>query len=98
MAIGDEVDGGSDDDGCGSCVNGSEGSAAQDEGDGRDNVVWWRQQSSSRCFSWPANGGITTTTNYGDESDDDGDPEAAAARRQDEDRKFWEECLTSGYP
>ncbi|CAM0873187.1 unnamed protein product [Alopecurus aequalis] len=97
MAIGDDIDGGSDDDGCGSCVDGSAGSGAQDEDEGSDNVVWWCQQSSSRCFSWPANGNRTTTTNYSDESDDD-DPKVAAARRQEEDRKFWEECLTSGYP
>jgi hypothetical protein len=26
------------------------------------------------------------------------DPKVAAARRQEEDRKFWEACLASGYP
>jgi hypothetical protein len=97
-AIDGDMDFGSDDDGCGSCVDGGDGSARQDEDEASDNFVWWRPQSSSRCFPWAPNAGRTTTPNYAEESEDDGDPKEAAARRQEEDRKFWEECLTSGYP
>lgn len=101
-----------DDDGCGSCVDGTSQDSAglQELEEEASDVAFWRSQetaSSRRRFLWPPNTSRPTTVAYrgyvhaGDDcSDDDGDsdPEVAAARRQEEDRKFWEACLASGYP
>ncbi|XP_062213426.1 uncharacterized protein LOC133914324 [Phragmites australis] len=94
------LDSGSDDedDGCGSCVDGGESGGGQDEEEVSGSVVaWWSQEATTRrCFLW-ANGSRTAEDELAG-VERDGDPKAAAARRQEEDRKFWEACLASGYP
>jgi len=82
-------DSGDEDGGCGSFVGGvGGGQDDEDEGEGNGSaVVWWRRKEGN-CSLWASAG----------ERDGDEDPKVAAARRQEEDRKFWEACLASGYP
>ncbi|KAK3147243.1 hypothetical protein QOZ80_3BG0279940 [Eleusine coracana subsp. coracana] len=105
VVIDDDGDSG-DEDGCGSCVDGSGRQDGDDVEVSGGGGVWWRQRqessSSSRCFVLA--GGSTTTMEHeragvkcGEDEEDD-DPTVVAARRREEDRKFWEACLASGYP
>ncbi|KAL5219061.1 hypothetical protein ABZP36_019745 [Zizania latifolia] len=102
-----------DDDGCGSCVDGGEGTVAWrersvDKGSSSvSSLPWWSQVDGSGggggSFLWPPPSASRATDHpdhrAGSERHDvDDDPKATAARRQEEDRKFWEECLASGYP
>ena len=100
-------DSGEEDDGCGSCVDGAGGAGGGQDDDeeesGSGGIAWrWSQESGGRgrrCSLW-ANGSRATEGGQlraGGERDDE-DPTVAAARRQEEDRKFWEACLASGYP
>lgn len=84
-----------DDDGCSSCVEGDECSSyryqelqeaafADDEG-GKQSGVWWERLA------------VATTALPSPASSQEEDPKRAA-ERQEEDRKFWEDCLATGYP
>ncbi|XP_062189821.1 uncharacterized protein LOC133892859 [Phragmites australis] len=85
-----------DDDGCSSCVEGDECSyyqqlqeAADDEGGKKaGSRAWWEQLAPA--FPLPA-------APQTQEATAEEDPKRAA-ERQEEDRKFWEDCLASGYP
>ena len=90
-----------DDDGCSSCVEGDEYSSYQEqeeaacdeEGEGRNKAgrgsgAWWEQM---------AGGGAITALPLPRAPEAAEDPKRAA-ERQEEDRKFWEDCLASGYP
>ncbi|XP_062211281.1 uncharacterized protein LOC133912514 [Phragmites australis] len=93
-----DLDSGSDDeeDGCGSCVDGGERGEGQDDDEqGSGSVAaWWSQESSlRRCFLLAKRSRTAEDDRAGGE-----DPKVAAVRRQEEDRKFWEACLASGYP
>jgi hypothetical protein len=98
----EEVD--DDDDGCSSCVEGDECSSyqyqeAQDDETAADDdeggvkaaagsSVWWERMAAARTFPLPAPARLPEV--------EEG-PERAA-ERQEEDRKFWEDCLATGYP
>lgn len=100
-------DSGDEDDGCGSCVDGAGGAGCGQDEDEEESgsrgvaVAWWSQDTGGggRRSLW-ANGSIATEGGHlpTDGEHDDEDPTVAAARRQEEDRKFWEDCLASGYP
>ncbi|XP_047063036.1 uncharacterized protein LOC124670597 [Lolium rigidum] len=85
-----------DDDGCSSCVEGNElgGYHYQeaDDDDDDDEVstasVWWKKRlaAGDSCVFQPSVA-----------REEAEDPERVAAR-QAEDRKFWEDCLGTGYP
>ncbi|KAG8063360.1 hypothetical protein GUJ93_ZPchr0003g17247 [Zizania palustris] len=105
-----------DDDGCGSCVDGGEGTVAWRERDDKlgsssvSSLPWWSQVDGGGgggvgvSFLWPPPSASRAADHRdhragGERHDDvDDDPKATAARRQEEDRKFWEECLATGYP
>uniref|UniRef100_A0A0A9D360 Uncharacterized protein n=1 Tax=Arundo donax TaxID=35708 RepID=A0A0A9D360_ARUDO len=91
-----------DDDGCSSCVEGDERryyqqlqeAADDNEGGKAGTGVWWEQLAAVRTggsFPQPA------TEAQLKEVEEAEDPKRAA-ERQEEDRKFWEDCLASGYP
>ncbi|CAM0907244.1 unnamed protein product [Alopecurus aequalis] len=82
-----------DDDGCSSCVEGDEPgyyreADVDEEGEEVSTAsVWWKKRLAA---SWGDGGVFPPAVEVED-------PERAAAR-QAEDRKFWEDCLGTGYP
>jgi hypothetical protein len=80
-----------EDDSCSSCVEGGELGGYQ-EADDEEEVstasVWWKKRlaAGDSCVFQPL-----------EAREEVEDPERAAAR-QAEDRKFWEDCLGTGYP
>jgi hypothetical protein len=91
-----------DDDGCSSCVEGDECSsyklqeaaAADGVGEGRSEAsggVWWQHVAVAGV----AGGGGTAFPPTPPAQEED---PKRAAERQEEDRKFWEDCLATGYP
>ncbi|CAD6222716.1 unnamed protein product [Miscanthus lutarioriparius] len=93
-----------DDDGCSSCVEGDEYSSYQEQDEaacddeegrnkaGRGSGAWWEQMAVAG-----ARGGAITALPLPLAPEAAEDPKRAA-ERQEEDRKFWEDCLASGYP
>ncbi|KAG8097276.1 hypothetical protein GUJ93_ZPchr0013g35613 [Zizania palustris] len=116
VGLSDDSGCGYDDDGCGSCVDGGEGTtvAWRERGEKEcsssssacSNLPWLSQDDgiSSRSSLWPPPNASRAADRDDHRSaaaerhDVDDDPEATAARRLEEDRKFWEACLASGYP
>jgi hypothetical protein len=86
-----------DDDGCSSCVEGDECGYYDDEGGMRNKAagsVWWERLAVARTGS---GGAFSPLPPAAAKKQEEEDPKRAA-ERQEEDRKFWEDCLATGYP
>ncbi|KAG8079503.1 hypothetical protein GUJ93_ZPchr0007g5318 [Zizania palustris] len=95
-----------DDDGCSSCVEGDgrHHLQLQEYGDGDDGGepetiveggVWWTQLAAAAAAAAARDRELPQRPREAEAVAED--PKSATAR-QEEDRKFWEDCLASGYP
>ncbi|KAG8099173.1 hypothetical protein GUJ93_ZPchr0013g37887 [Zizania palustris] len=98
------VCGGGDDDGCSSCVEGDGriyqlqlqeyGDDGEAEATVEDHVWWWTHLPAASRGVPACRSRRPGHLQLRPEAED---PKSAAARQED-DRKFWEDCLASGYP
>ncbi|KAF0907401.1 hypothetical protein E2562_015891 [Oryza meyeriana var. granulata] len=91
-----------DDDGYSSCVEGDgcyelrlQGDGGEEEEASSEGGVWWTKLAAAAA----AHGSVAARDRelLQRQREEEEDPRSAAAR-QEEDRKFWEDCLASGYP
>ncbi|KAL5197172.1 hypothetical protein ABZP36_000684 [Zizania latifolia] len=103
---GDEVEE-EDDDGCSSCVEGDgciyqlqlQEYGGDDDGEAEaivEDHVWWTQLPAASRGG--GGGGVPVCDRQLLQLQPEAEDPKSAAARQEDDRKFWEDCLASGYP